>query len=115
MMDFIFYLNGLKWTVRLVDKDSEMLMVDDEFHYGTCHYVDLIIYLWDGCNLLMKKVLMHELAHACIECYGMLGNEVFSHEQLCEFTAFYSERILQIADDFMEAMNYAKTEGGVKH
>lgn len=76
------------------DKDNQMRL-------GLTEYRQQKIYLLKEMTVARKKrVLIHELTHAFIEAYGMIGE--FNDEQVCEFMATHSREINAICDKYFD-------------
>lgn len=66
-------INGIKWSVLLVDPyDSSLLRSDNSYAIGVCDNTLKNIYLSNDLNKqYAKKVLSHELTHAAMFSYGI--------------------------------------------
>ena len=81
------------------DGDKVYKDKDNQMRLGLCEYRQQKIYLLAEMSANRKKrVLIHELTHAFIEAYGMLGE--FNEEQVCEFMAVHSREINDICDKY---------------
>ncbi len=79
--------------------DGDKVYKDNQMRLGLCEYRQQKIYLLKDMTFDRKKrVLIHELTHAFIEAYGMLGE--FNEEQVCEFMAVHSREINDICDKY---------------
>lgn len=103
-------INSLKWTIKEVDTRSQELNANGNQCYGTCKYHTQEIFLDNSLKNDKKcQTLKHELAHAFISCYMLEQKQNYSEEDLCEFVALYSDKIVEIATKYMEVTHNDKT------
>ena len=96
-------INGYLWTVVfVVDATQNTYLKDND---GYCDFNDFTIYIRKELSLkAQEKVLIHELTHACLDTQGRLYQEQFNVEDLCEFVAYCSPQIIEIANDVIEQL-----------
>lgn len=98
-----FEHNGLTYIILEVKENDERLMLNDETHFGMCNHKKQEIYLMETVNQQQKKrVLMHEVTHMFINTNGMYANTSFNQEQLCEFVAYNSIKILGVVEMYFK-------------
>ena len=96
-------INGLTYSIIEVDDRHECLIMGDRVHFGMCDYKSQIIYLMQGVTREQKlKVLIHEITHAFLCSYGMYVKRNYNVEELCEFVAYNSKTIVDLAEGYFE-------------
>ena len=102
-------INGIDFTVNIVDGDSEKLIVDGTARCGSIWYEDAAIHILKTLPpRLMRQCIMHELTHAYICAYGFMRYAKFNNEQLCDFMAAYAKPICYDADAVMKHYGMAE-------
>jgi len=89
----------LTFKIELVDD------FDSIGQFGMCIYKTQTIKLLK--TLLkeqLKVTLIHELVHASMYVNGLSENETFNKEQLCEFVAWHSEKIIDMTNKIMKEL-----------
>ena len=122
MMDE-FYMNGLRWKVRFVDSDNDILI--DRTLAKTVGVTDpdtMTIYLSNGLRgRFLTTVVLHELSHAMMISYGYLKQIhryckkrywVDMEELIANLIANQAEEIFQRAYDIVgdEAIRFVPYE-----
>lgn len=92
-------INGIDWKVYLVSSNHPYLMMPDEtFTFGCCDNDLKGIYIAEDLSqFYLKKVLCHELVHACMFSYKVGLNEQ-QEEVLADLIATYGEEIMAITN-----------------
>ena len=73
--------------------------------FGMCIYKTQTIKLLKTLSKeQLKATLIHELVHATMYVNGLCENETFNREQLCEFVAWHSEKIIDMANRIMKEL-----------
>jgi len=98
-----FTVNGMEWSTKFVEKDSDNLLVEGTYRFGVCVFATNTIYIANNLTgMRCARTITHELTHAFIESHGMYSFKKFNHEQLCEFVANHNSEIERISDMIME-------------
>lgn len=108
----MFYMNGIRWRIRTVRPESELLI--DRTGRRTVATTDPVtrrIYLSRNIRGEFKnRVLVHELGHAAMYSYGMLDfihemtkpeHWIDMEEYICNFIADYGWQIFCIAERYL--------------
>ena len=118
-----FYMNGLRWKVRFVDSDNDILI--DRTLAKTVGVTDpdtMTIYLSNGLRgRFLTTVVLHELSHAMMISYGYLKQIhryckkrywVDMEELIANLIANQAEEIFQRAYDIVgdEAIRFVPYE-----
>ena len=89
-------INGETWTVLLVSPTHPSLRrtFDGSFTIGCCDDLVKTIYIADDLQeAQFKKVLCHELVHACMYSYNIELND-YQEEVLADLIATYGHEII---------------------
>ena len=104
-------INGINYEIIEVENDSDNLKIEDKLCWGTCRYDIQKIYLAKDMTLGKKKqTLSHELTHAFLYEYLLGYKEKYSNEEVCEFLSKYGERIINLANKYID-FKYKYTKG----
>ena len=92
-------INGEDWKILLVSSNHPALQrPDGSFTLGCCDDNVKSIYVVEGLtDYYFKKVLCHELVHACMYSYNINLNE-YQEEVLADLIATYGQEILSITN-----------------
>ena len=102
-------INGIEWQIIEVEEGNEHLKIGDDECYGTCRYDRQNIYLLKSMRLSMKKqTLIHELTHAFLYEILLKRQKSYDNEEICIFVSKYGERIINLANKYMEIKKYTK-------
>ena len=94
-----FNIVDQKWIIRVVDSHDPHMVVDGAVCRGCTWVGQSEIYMSNELTeRTFKRVLLHELVHACLFATQMSVPDAFNEEQLCDFLAIYSEKILDLAN-----------------
>lgn len=95
----MFTINDVEWNLCFVDKnDSIFTKADGTITIGVTDRNLKMIFISDALKgVLLRKVLTHEICHACIFSYGIYL-DLMQEEYICEFVANYGAEILQNVD-----------------
>lgn len=96
-------MNGRRWHIVAVNGNSASLMRSDgSYALGMCDGNRRIIYVNSALHgAKLKKVLIHEITHACMFSYGInLGLE--TEEVFCDLMATHGTRIIKTADRILD-------------
>lgn len=90
-------INNESW--KIIEKTY-----DDVTCAGNCDYNNQIIELSTNQTKSMKKrTLIHELTHLFMWEYGHNQQDrSFTHEDVCEIMSAFSEKILEITNNYIE-------------
>lgn len=102
-----FKINDIEWEIIELDQLDTRLESKGNYCGGICAFDLKEIYLSKNLQLSYKrKVLIHELSHAhLLDCLIKSTNK-YDEEELCEFVAIYSQRILEIANEYFKGETY---------
>lgn len=94
-----FYINGIRWKIVYVYHNcSDLLRSDGSLTVGVTDFNKRKIFIN---NLLqgqfLRKVLIHEICHACMFSYGVIL-DIETEEIVCDCIATYGDEIIGIAD-----------------
>jgi hypothetical protein len=83
-------INGEDWRIFITSSNHPALMrPDGSYTLGCCDDSVKIIYIVEGLNdFYFKKVLCHELVHACMYSYNVELN-YYQEEMLADIIATY--------------------------
>lgn len=116
-------IGNLTWKVYLCDKRNRNLydkdkitakaqtnVNPDECAYGITHFEVSEIYIRKDVNpQLIKRIIIHELTHAFLFSYGVMGNDSeIEEERLCSFNEQHLEEIFHMTNNICEefGINY---------
>lgn len=88
-------INKLDYKVFMVEPYNGSLLVDGTFRVGSCCKSTGEIYIQNKLEYeIMRRTIMHELTHAYVCAYGHDARKGYDEEDLCEFTANFSDSIV---------------------
>lgn len=95
----MFKINGEDWKILLVSSNHPSLMRSDgSFTIGACDNNQKCIYIAEGLSSeYCKKVLCHELTHACMFSYD-IDLCVQQEELLADLVATYGQEIIKMTN-----------------
>lgn len=96
-----FYINGKRYTIYNIDK-----IKGKKSYVGKSDYLDTDIFIENGKPEDMLITLKHELMHVWLYENGhknQKGNEIFSYEDLCEYSALANNSINKIVNEYIHA------------
>lgn len=95
-----FYVNGNLWQIVYVRSEHPIFMrKDGTYTIGVCNNNNKTIFLNENLkNGMLKKVLIHEIAHAFMFEYHV-DLSVAEEEVICDLIATYGEDIVSVSDD----------------
>lgn len=104
-VNMTFEMNGILWTVRMVNSNSPLLMRSNHtMTVGMCDRSTCEIYLSDRLQgAFLRKVLIHEICHSAMLSYD-INISVPEEERLCDFVASYGDEIFAIVDSLFMAL-----------
>lgn len=105
-------INGIDWRVYLVSANHPQLMRDDgTFTLGCCDNDINKIFIADDLNdEYTKRVLCHELVHACMYSYRVGLNE-YQEELLADLIATYGEEVINMTNSIFNRLSKHKKWG----
>lgn len=96
-----FEINNIEWQIFELDGLDTRLSANGEYCSGVCAFDKKAIYLHKDTTKTYKyKILLHELSHAFINDCLLSKPKKFTEEEVCEFTALYSQTIIELADEY---------------
>lgn len=101
----MFNINGEEWRVIFVSPlHPDLLMSNGEYTIGTCDDVTKTIYIANSLEQkLTKKVLCHEITHACMFSYDIELD--FSQEELlANLIATYGQEIITVTNQIFNRL-----------
>lgn len=92
-------INGETWRILLVSPNHPALWREDgSYTIGCCDDLVKTIYIYEGLNdYYLKKVLCHELVHACMYSYNVYLND-YQEEIIADLIATYGQEIMDITN-----------------
>ena len=102
-------INGEGWRILLVTPNHPYLQrPDGSFSIGCCDDITKAIYINENLNVVyLKKVLCHELVHACMYSYDIELNE-YQEEILADLIATYGHEIMNITNSIFVRLSNCK-------
>lgn len=101
----MFTMNGIDWSVRFVNPQSDKLRRSDgSLTCGVCDFSDRRIYLSDMLQGgFLRKVFIHEVCHSAVFSYE-ISMSVEQEEFLCDFVATFGDEIFEVVDSLFMAL-----------
>ena len=98
-------INGIGWKILIVSSNHPALMrPDGSYTLGCCDNNSNIIYIVEYLtDYYFKKVLCHELVHACMYSYDIDLNDE-QEEVLADLIATYGQEILFITNSMFKRL-----------
>ena len=98
-------INGIGWKILTVSSNHPALMrPDGSYTLGCCDNNSNIIYIVEYLtDYYFKKVLCHELVHACMYSYDIDLNDE-QEEVLADLIATYGQEILFITNSMFKRL-----------
>lgn len=104
-------INGMNWKIYLVSSNHPQLKASNRVYLGCCNKETQGIYINENLNdIYLKKVLCHELAHACMFSYQIQLDD-FQEEILADLIATYGEEIIDITNLTFKRLRKIKIKG----
>lgn len=105
-------INGEQWTIYLVSPNHPSLIRSDgSITIGACDDNRKSIYITEGLtNDYLKKVLCHELTHACMFSYDV-ELTIQQEELLADLVATYGQEIIYITNLIFKRLKQNKNKG----
>ena len=107
-------INGETWRILLVSPNHPMLQRPNGFFsLGCCNDLNKTIYINENINeFYLKKVLCHELVHACMYSYNIQLSEE-QEELLADLIATYGHEFISMTNQiFINLSNYRNKKNG---
>ena len=94
-----FNINGIWWNIKYtVPYSKDLLRSDGTLSVGVTDYEQNTIFINNRLRgQFLKKVLTHEICHACMFSYGVIL-DIDTEEIVCDCIATYGKEIIDIAD-----------------
>ena len=98
-------INGEAWRILLVSPNHPALQrANGLFTLGCCDDLEKTIYISDDINeFYLKKVLCHELVHACMYSYDVDLND-YQEEILADLIATYGQEIIHMTNSIFKRL-----------
>lgn len=105
-------INGENWKIFLVSSNHPALIRSDgSVTIGACDDNQKAIYILDGLNnYYLKKVLCHELTHACMFSYDVILT-LEQEELLADLVATYGREIIYMTNLIFIRLKGTKKQG----
>ena len=99
-------INGEAWSIKLVSPNHPYLRrPTGSFSIGCCDDITKTIYINENVNeVYLKKVLCHELVHACMYSYNIELNDE-QEEVLADLIATYGHEIMNITNSIFKRLS----------
>ena len=99
-------INGEAWTILLASPNHPALQrPNGSFSIGCCDDITKTIYINENVNeFYLKKVLCHELVHACMYSYNVELND-YQEEVLADLIATYGQEIIFITNSMFKRLS----------
>ena len=94
-----FYINGIKWQIKLVAADSTKLFRSDGSKtVGMTDWNTCTVYIADNLQeRFYEKVLCHELCHCFCFSYD-IHIDIEQEEFLAEWVSIYGRKVIELLD-----------------
>ena len=104
-------INGETWTILLVSSNHPALKrPSGSFSIGCCDDITKTIYINENVNeIYLKKVLCHELVHACMYSYNISLNEQ-QEEVLADLIATYGHEVMTMTNSIFTRLSNCRNE-----
>ena len=98
-------INGENWRIFLVSPNHPALrMPDGQTSLGCCDDILKSIFIDENVNEhYLKKVLCHELVHACMYSYNITLND-YQEEVLADLIATYGQEIVHMTNSIFKRL-----------
>ena len=98
-------INGEAWRIVLASPNHPAFQrMDGSFTIGCCDDMVKTIYIADNLSdAYLKKVLCHELVHACMYSYNLDLND-YQEEILADLIATYGQEIMFITNSIFSRL-----------
>lgn len=95
-----YEMNGILWTVKMVNSNSPLLMRSNRtMTVGMCDRSTHEICISDRLQgAFLRKVLIHEVCHSAMLSYD-INMSVEQEELFCDLVATYGDEIFAIVDN----------------
>ena len=106
-------INGEDWRVLIVSSNHPAIQrPNGTSTLGCCDDTVKTIYIVEGLtDFYFKKVLCHELVHACMYSYNIDLNE-YQEEVLADLVSTYGQEIMQITNSLFSRLVQCKKNKG---
>lgn len=109
-----FNIVDQEWAIRVVDSHDPHMVADGTVCRGCTWVGQSAIYMSNELtDRTFKRVLLHELVHAYLFATQMSIPDTFNEEQLCDFFAIYSEKILELANTLEQGFFSDEEHSGI--
>ena len=104
-------INGMNWKIVITSSNHPALRRPDGlFTLGSCDNDVKTIYIVEGLtDYYFKKVLCHELVHACMFSYDVTLND-YQEEILADLIATYGQEITSITNSMFKRLSDCRNE-----
>lgn len=104
-------INGEDWKILIVSSNHPALKrIDGSFTIGCCDDILKTIFIDETLNeKYFKKVLCHELVHACMYSYNIELND-YQEEVLADLIATYGQEIMYMTNSIFARLKQKNTE-----
>ena len=104
-------INGEVWAILLTSPNHPALQrPDGSFSIGCCDDTRKTIYINENVNEeYLKKVLCHELVHACMYSYNIELND-YQEEILADLVATYGHEIMNITNSIFVRLSECRNK-----
>ena len=104
-------INGEAWTILLASPNHPALQrPNGSFSIGCCDDITKTIYINENVNeFYLKKVLCHELVHACMYSYNIELNEQ-QEEVLADLIATYGHEVMNMTNSIFTRLSSCRNE-----
>lgn len=104
-------INGEDWKILIVSSNHPSLRrPNGSFTLGCCDDDVKTIYIVEGLNdFYFKKVMCHELVHACMYSYNIELN-YYQEEILADLIATYGQEIMTITNSMFKRLSDCKNK-----
>ena len=99
-------INGEDWRIMIVSSNHPAIQrPDGSYTLGCCDDNAKKIYIIEGLkDFYFKKVLCHELVHACMYSYNIELND-YQEEVLADLIATYGQEIMFITNSMFKRLS----------
>lgn len=104
-------INGEDWRILIVSSNHPSLIrLDGSFTLGCCDDNVKTIYIVEGLtDTYFKKVLSHELVHACMYSYNILLDS-YQEEVLADLISTYGQEVVFITNSMFKRISECRNK-----
>lgn len=96
-------INNSNWKIKITDNKEELRDKEGHICKGTTCYRDSTVYIDNTVSREnLAHILRHELSHIYLYETQIRLKDLYTEEDICEFTAIYGRRIVNKVDNILK-------------